>query len=190
MLSQLGSVFKTTFRHAESADTRQEIRREEKEDGHKKKDRDQSSRDDSALWDDSMAVSVEALHSFLVEFLKSHGAPLPAQESLSISPHAAPSSEQRQPVNSTAARAVKAYTAMTPAPTPQPISQTDDNNRNINPADLLSAEEIRTIHALIDDVDRLAKAGAQTLNIVIVGTFLESLVEAVRVTKEGAGSRQ
>jgi hypothetical protein len=185
MLSQLGAVFKTTFRQAESTDTRQEIRREEKEDGRKKKERDRTSEDDAALWDDTMAVSVTALHNFLVEFLKSHGAPMPEDENLALSTEAHQAYEQRPPVNSVAARAVKAYTAMAPAPS-APVVSSEPPDETVNPADLLSAEEIRTIHVLIADVDALGKASVQTLNITLVGTFLESLVEAVRLTKAGS----
>lgn len=186
MLSQLGSVFKTTFRQAEAADARLEIRREEKENGGKKKDGREESADDSALWEDSMAVSVAALHSFLVEFLKSHGAPLPQEEQIAVAAPSADYQEPRPPVNSIAARAVKAYTAMAPAAPSSIAPSTPETPVVVNPADLLSAEEIRAIHVLITDVDALAKSGVQTLNITIVGTFLESLIEAVRLTKNPA----
>jgi len=188
MFSQLGSVFKTTFRQAESTDARLEIRREEKENSGKKKDQEKDAADDAALWEDSMQVSVAALHTFLVEFLKSHGAPLP-QEELAVSVEAVNEhAEPRGPVSSVAARAVKAYTAMAPTTSAPMPPVTNEAPVEVNPADLLSAEEIRTIHSLIADVDGLAKAGHQTLSITMVGTFLESLVQAVRLTKTGAAS--
>lgn len=183
MLSNLGPVFKTMFRQAESADARLEIRREEKENSGKKKERSDQGDDPTALWEDTMSVSVLALHGFLVEFLKSHGAPLP-QEELAVSAEAALEQQQaRGPVSSVAARAVKAYTAMAPTAVASPPIQTVESPVEVNPADLLSAEEIRTIHVLIADVDALAKAGVQTLSITMTGTFLDSLVEAVRLTK-------
>lgn len=188
MLSQLGSVFKTTFRQAESTDARLEIRREEKENPGKKKEREKDGTDDAVLWEDSMAVSTTALHSFLVEFLKSHGAPLPQEEPVVLSEAAIDRHEHRAPVSSVAARAVKAYTAMSPTHSSAPIAQTPIDPATVNPADLLDAEEIRAIHTLITDVDALAKAGIQTLNITMVGTFLESLIEAVRLTKTASPS--
>ena len=183
MLSQLGSVFKTTFRQAESTDTRLEIRREEKENSGKKKEREKDGPDDTALWEDSMAVSTTALHSFLVEFLKSHGAPLPQEENVALSTEATSSRQIRPPVSSVAARAIKAYTAMAPTQAAPTALQAPATPVEVNPADLLDAEEIRAIHTLITDVEALAKAGVQTLNITMVGTFLESLIEAVRLTK-------
>jgi hypothetical protein len=183
LLSQLGPVFKTIFRQAESADARLEIRREEKENSGKKKERGDEAEDAAALWEDSMSVSVLALHGFLAEFLKSHGAPLP-QEELALSAEADVQEQRvRGPVSSVAARAVKAYTAMAPVPPAAPQAPVTETPAEINPADLLSAEEIRTIHNLIADVDALAKAGVQTLTITMTGTFLDSLVEAVRLTK-------
>lgn len=183
MLSQLGSVFKTTFRQAESTDARLEIRREEKENNGKKKDAKKDADDDAVLWEDSMTVSVIALHTFLLEFLKSHGAPLPQEEQVILDTAVSDYHEVRPPVSSVAARAVKAYTAMAPAQPSSMSSASVEPSAPVNSDDLLSAEEIRAVHILIADVDGLTKAGVQTVNITIIGTFLESLIEAVRLTK-------
>lgn len=68
MLTQLGALFKTTFRHAEETDTRQAIRREDKKHGRKKGEEDESLFTDE-LWEDSAGVSVHDLRVFLMSFV-------------------------------------------------------------------------------------------------------------------------
>jgi len=185
MLSNLGPLFKTVFRQAESADARLEIRREEKENSGKKKDHEEDAGTDDALWQDSTGVSVGALRTFLIEFLKSHGAP--AEQV--IVPDMAPSENsagQKPAVSAVAARAVKAYTSMTAATayTPPQIQAETPPAAPVDEASLLRADEIRSIHTLIADLDTLAKEGVETLTIQMNGgTFLESLTEAVRLVK-------
>lgn len=191
MFSQLGPLFKTTFRQAESADARLEIRREEKENHRKREDdaEDDSGTDD--LWQDSMEVSIDALRGFLLDFLKNHGAKPPAlsiEDPASVQIHP----EERAPASPLAARAAQAYgnayaQTHTPHP-PLPVVEAESSTpENISPADLLESSEIRDIYALIEDLDTLSKQNVQMLPITMVGTFLESLGEAVRVLKGQRG---
>lgn len=187
MFSQLGPLFKTTLRQAESADTRLEIRRDEKNEDGRKRDYGESDDDTSALWEDSATVSVEALRTFLIEFLKTRG--LESQETQekipeSVLPPITP--EYRPPVNSTAARAVKAYAASSASapgfhPPQPPAPETQAAGPDL--ASLLRADELRTIHVLIGELDRLARSGVTMLTIEKADSFLESLVAAVTAQK-------
>ncbi len=191
MFSQLGPLFKTVFRSAEHADARLEIRREEKENGRKKQDEQAEDDSTNALWEDSTAVSVIALRAFLIEFLKKNNAgDVPAMteavneaEDLTAIETVPPPA----PVSSVAARAVKAYTSMTTqnAYTPPPVATPPENpnNPNADLASLLAADEVRTIHRLIGELDTLSKNGVETLTILMNGTFLESVSEAIRLQK-------
>jgi hypothetical protein len=192
VFSQLGPLFKTTLRQAEQADTRLQIRREDKEDQGKKQEFEETAEDTSALWEDSTEVSVGALRTFLTEFLKSRGDTTaeadPTQpENSSIMSGLTP--ESRPPATNAAARAVKAYGSMqaqnygpppTPVPTPEPEAQ------EVDLVSLLAADELRTIHVLIAELDILARKGVQTLTIEKADTFLEALVAAVRAEKAKA----
>lgn len=188
MFSQLGPLFKTVFRATEHADARLEIRREEKESGRKKNDRNEAEEDTGALWEDSTGVSVSALRTFLFEFLHKNNAPEPASdiaESIVTMPPL-----QTAPVSSVAARAVKAYGAMAahnhPAP-PPPVLQAPPEQPPEDLASLLEANEIRQIHRLIGELDGLARLGIDSLSIKLDGrTFLDAVAEAIRLQKNGA----
>lgn len=188
MFSQLGPLFKTTLRQAESTDARLEIRREDKENDGKKKDEDQSAEDTSLLWEDSTSVSVEALRTFLIEFLKSRGDNVPeanvsATQNTSIMANLTP--ESRPPASPAAARALKAYTS-NPGHNiyiPPASVEPEPSGESMDLVDLLKADELRTMHALISELDLLARKGVQTLIIEKADSFLESLVQAVRLEK-------
>lgn len=189
VFSQLGPLFKTTLRQAEQADTRLHIRREDKEDQGKKQEFEETPEDTSGLWEDSTEVSVGALRTFLIEFLKSRGdtvpeTALPTAENTSIMSGLTP--ESRPPATNVAAKAVKAYSSMqaqnygpppTPAPPPEPQQE------EVDLVSLLAADELRTIHVLISELDVLAGKGVQTLTIEKADSFLQALVEAVRLEK-------
>ncbi len=175
------------MRQAESTDARLEIRREEKENSGKKEDEQAEDETTSQLWEDSTTVSVMALRTFLVEFLKSRGdetQSTPANNAqdfvyTDITP------EVREPVTPIAARAVKAYTSMAnhAAPPPPPVESKNKEEEQVDLADLLKADELRTIHVLISELDQLDRRGVQTLVIEKADTFLEALVAAVRLQK-------
>lgn len=192
MFSQLGPLFKTTLRQAEQADTRLQIRREEKENQGKKQDFEETADDTSALWEDSTEVSVGALRTFLVEFLKSRGDSAPeiaetGDENTSIMNSLTP--ETRPPASNVAARAVKAYSSMQAqnyGPPPVPAPPPEAPREEVDLVSLLAADELRTIHVLIAELDILARKGVQTLTIEKADSFLQALVEAVRLEKSKA----
>lgn len=192
MFSQLGPLFKTHLRQAERTDTRLEIRREDEQDQGKKREEEAAEDTNSVLWEDSTTVSVEALKAFLIEFLKSRGddvpeAPTPTDE-LALQPHP----EYRPPANPRTARAVQAYssTAAHAPPPPPATAALEEKSQDsaatearVDLVSLLAADEIRTMHVLITELDALHRGGVQTLVIEKAGTFLEALVLAVRAEK-------
>ncbi|HEU4838757.1 MAG TPA: hypothetical protein VFS88_05025 [Micavibrio sp.] len=123
MFSQLGPLFKTTLRQAEQADTRLQIRREEKDNPGKKQDSEEQAEETGGLWEDSTEVSVGALRTFLIEFLKGRGETGPEttsgeHENISIANPIA--MESPPPADTAAARAAKAYSTVQPSLTARP----------------------------------------------------------------------
>ncbi|PZO85399.1 MAG: hypothetical protein DI626_07510 [Micavibrio aeruginosavorus] len=173
-------MFKTAFRQAEAADTRLEIRRDEKnEHGHSEEHEEKE--DTSALWEDKTTVSVEALKAFLIAFLKEKGV---AEDHAAISAAATQQSTLPQkPLTTVATRAVKAYTALAPQTPPPPVSE--PLTENIPLADQLKNDELRTMHILIRELDILAARGVHDLTIEKADTFLNALVLAVEKAKSG-----
>lgn len=184
MFSQLGPLFKTAFRQAESTDARLEIRREEKQDQGKKKEHDGHEEPSSPLWEDSTTVSLEALQTFLAEFLKSKGDSLKEEERLAIASHQGQQNDLpiSTPVTSVAARAMKAYASHT-TPAAEHDATPPLQNENVDLVSLLRADELRTIHQLIRELSVLSSKGIQTLTIEKADTFLEALVRAVQTLK-------
>lgn len=190
MFSQLGPLFKTHLRQAEHADTRFEIKREDKNDQGKKQDFEEKE-ETAPMWEDSTQVSVEALRSFLLEFLKTRGEPTP-EENNGVDPnsiYAGLRPEERTPASPMAARAVKAYGTMAmysqqdrpPSPPPEVTQE-----QPVDLADLLRSDELRTIHVLIAELEQLSRRGLQVMTIEKADTFLEALVQAVRLEKSRA----
>lgn len=189
MFSQLGPLFKTHLRQAEKSDARLEIRRDERNEHGKRQEKEPEEEDTSGLWVDSTEVSVDALKAFLVGFLTSRGDDVPEAQGATME-HAAPSPEYRPPVNTRTARAVKAYSSMAAqsAPPPPPPEPTENkaSEEAVNLIDLLAADELRTMHALITELDALARKGVQTLTIEKADSFLSALVMAVRAEQQKA----
>ncbi len=188
MFSQLGPLFKTVLRQTEKSDARLEIKRDEKQDQGKKQEFESSEEEASFLWDDSTGVSVEALKAFLIEFLKTKNGD--SDEETDLASEAAaiqPQSPKIQPVNNIAAKAVKAYASIAAQTAPPALIQTVEAPENeTDLSALLEADEIRTIHVLIHELDLLARRGIENLTIEKADTFLESLVQAVRLEKSKA----
>lgn len=189
MFSQLGSIFKTHLRQAEKSDTRLEIRRDEKQDQGKKQEFETADEDTSALWEDSTTVSVEALKSFLVEFLKSRGDEVPEAQApvAGDADYSSLTPEYRPPVNTRTARAVKAYSSMAAQTSPSvlpPEPPETNASEQVDLVSLLAADEVRTMHLLISELDALTRRGVTTLTIEKADTFLEALVLAVRAEKQ------
>lgn len=184
MFSQLGPLFRTTFRQAESTDTRQAIRHDEEKDERRNQGSDEKKQSAEDMWEDSTDVSVTSLRAFLINFLKTMPeaetggtkTDAPSSEKVEISPAA----EHLEPKTTVAARAMKAYQSI--------AEKTGGETPSTPPSDpvtapLVSTPEVRTMHQLIADLDALSKAGLQTLHIERADTFLESLVNAVRLAK-------
>lgn len=183
MFSQLGPLFKTTFRQAESNDTRQKIPHEER-DNHAKKQNDEENKETSSnLWEDNTSVSIEALRAFLINFLST----MPeAQQSTNTKQikdkkFSKRPPESKRPTNTKNAKAVRAYQSMaaqsrTTSPPPNPPETT---NRVEPTADLLESKELRDIYKLIDNLDILSGKNITMLNIQKADTFVESLKNAV-----------
>jgi hypothetical protein len=187
MFSELGPLFRTTFRQAESNDTRQGIPHDERDRGRKKREEDerQAARDEA--WVDDTSVSITALRSFLLDFLKTlpeaqdyvHGSGASDKPAVYERPR-----EPRRPTSTRNARAVRAYQTMarrgqeahvTPPP-PPPASKGEPPG-----AGELASSELRTIYTLIEQIDALQAQGVSDLHIKPAESFLQSLSNAVAV---------
>jgi len=184
MFSQLGPLFKTTFRQAESNDTRQNIPHEERDKGRKKHEEDTPKEEEKEFWEESPSVSVGALRTFLINFLKT----LPgAQDDILVKQETSQTNnirpkEASRPTNTRNAKAVRAYQSMAEkakASAPPPI--TNEKSTRVEPtADLLQSDELREVHKMIEDLDILARRGVENLNIRQADNFVESLKNAIQ----------
>lgn len=177
MFSNLGPLFKTVFRQAESTDTRQAIRREEKEQGRGKNNPEEDNRISVDLWEDNTSVSVISLQAFLIDFLKDKS----FSDKTNISNQPAQSEvPSKPPQNTFVARATNAYQSLSEkTQAPSGASQIEE----ISSADLVESEEVRKIYALIEDLDLLSNKGIKSLYIEKADSFVESLRQAVRIQK-------
>lgn len=179
MFSQLGPLFKTTFRQAESSDTRQAIPHNEREQQRKKNHEDNEKNSKSSLWDDDTSVSVVALRTFLLDFLKT----IPGTKSkpVRVAPNAQNQEKEIKRTKSLNAQAANAYE--------NTAQQAQDYNPEYESIELeptedqLQSEEIRDIHKLIHDLNTLSHNNIQTLHILRAESFIESLKNAVYLAK-------
>ncbi|MEZ5903537.1 MAG: hypothetical protein R3D88_09615 [Alphaproteobacteria bacterium] len=187
MFSQLGPLFKTTFRQAESNDTRQAIPHEEKDKGQKKRGEENKKETDGEAWVDNTSVSVGALRAFLINFLKT--AP-ETQNSDIINPSTPQNTysqrppETKRPTSTKNAKAVRAYQSMAAKArqdNPPPVEE--ENERRKLTVNDIESKELRDIYNLIDDLDKIANKGVETLNIQKADTFVEALKNAVTLAK-------
>lgn len=188
MFSNLGPLFKTTFRQAESNDTRQNIPHDERDKGQKKREEEEETNNPNALWEDTTGVSVSALQAFLINFLKT----IPEAQDIHLNqttdqdqilPARPP--EPKRPTNTKNARAVRAYQSMAERGQGSATQHVKPKHKDrIEPtADLVASQELRDIYALIDDLDVLAAKGIQNLTIEPAVSFVESLRNAVKIEK-------
>ncbi len=192
MFSQLGPVFKTMFRQAEAADTRLGIKKDEKHDEGHKDSAEEHASETRDLWEDSAGVTVEALLVFLKDYLKNNGVssfsnksrPQVQEENAAVIDSAiftAQSSSAIPPVTAQAARAVQAYSRQSTeaaAPLPPPASD------HVTMTEALTAEDVRTVYVLIEDLEMLQTRGIQAVSIERADTFLGSLIKAVSIAKQ------
>ena len=182
MFSQLGPLFKTTFRQAESNDTRQHIPHDERDKGRRKREEAEKENTAADPWVDDTSVTVEALQTFLINFLKTmpgaddgmEATPENQKKPLSNRPP-----EQKRPTNTHNAKAVRAYQAIAEKSVesrPPPEKKTGSPEPT---ADLLQSKELRDIHSLIDNLETLRGRGIQALHIRPAASFIESLKDAV-----------
>lgn len=166
MDSRLDNIFRTTFRHTESADTWMGIRREEPRDDQRRKKDGDDEKKEKPQWEDDMIVSIAALKQFLSTLI----APDSQFQQVKTSSPEAPvlSSQQRRAHN-----AASAYQRNTTAPsTPSPAAPT------------LSQDENRAIYQLMQDLDLLLQNGVSALTLRKEGSFLESLTQSAKTMLE------
>lgn len=186
MFSQLGPLFKTTFRQAESNDTRQSIPHEER-DEQRRRHEETEKEDKKDMWEDDTSVTIPALRTFLMNFLKT----MPGMEDMLSQPaevEKKPLSgrppEPTRPTNTRNAKAVRAYQSMAEKATPSaPLETAQPDKRPEPTADLLQSKELRDIYALIDDLELLDRRGIKLLHIRKADSFIESLKQAVVLEK-------
>lgn len=189
MLSQLGPLFKATFRHAEESDARQNLPHDVNKDGRRKDEDDL--RDNNDMWEDSTGVSVAALRAFLINFLAGTSKQTGLAQTAGTAPNAtspgpqagaeSPIPQTSPPVNSMTARAAGAYQSMADRLDPHPpvVTGPAAGDAPRTDADLVAAADIRLIHALIADLEILEQGGADTLTLEPAESFLQSLKNAV-----------
>lgn len=178
MFSQLGPLFKTTFRQAESNDTRQHIPHDERDKYRKKREEEKHTTEREEAWTDDTSVSVTSLQTFLINFLKetpegdeSINTSL-SEQSGSARPH-----EKSRPTNTHNAKAVRAYQNMA-----QQAQETSNSTPERPKADRekIQSEEVRDIYKLIDDLDILKQKNIAVLRIPPADSFIISLKNAVK----------
>lgn len=162
----------------------------EERDNPNRKQNEKEQEKEGTSWEDDTSVSIEALRTFLINFLKT----LPGGEDL------AQFESQRQyqdtvkkrppqtsrPMNTQNAKAARAYQSMALEGNQkrdvEEVSQAVDEKQEPTAA-LLKSKELRDIHSLIDDLELLRRANVGELHIKKADSFLEALKNAVRLEK-------
>ena len=170
MDSRLDSIFRSTFQPATETDTWQGIRREESQ-GHNKKKNQDGRKEGPEEPVDYTTLSVPALQGFLKTLLNDS-----SEDPDRGTAASAPPSSQNPGSSAYAAMAYQ-NTANTgqPAATPTaaPHTPRDSDLR-------LSVEELRTVHLLLKDIDRLIERSIPVIILKPAPTFLSSLANGVR----------
>jgi len=182
MFSQLGPLFKTTFRQAEANDTRQNIPHNERDKGRKKREEDQNKEEKEEPWNDNTIVTVIALRAFLIDFMKT----IPEAQDMAIvkqsnkpKPASQRPHERQRPTNTHNAKAVRAYQTMAEHATPDKPTNEETKAKNDPTADKLESAELREIYTLIQNLEILEMRGVQELNIRKASSFIEGMKNAV-----------
>ncbi|MCB1561980.1 MAG: hypothetical protein KDJ75_00245 [Alphaproteobacteria bacterium] len=205
MFSNIGNIFAGSEpRRTESTDTRQAIQRHDP-DFEKRRSKKDSRNHEHAQEEDMATVSVESLHLFLDNLLRVQNAPLApesspenapedneemaaSEESGTVQEQETP--EHHSPPNGPAAHAAQAYAQQAHH---QGQSWEDVSSDPHTPppsghehAPLLSAEQIRTIHTLLDDLRILSERKIPYIRIERGESFLDSLVIAITKAVEAS----
>ncbi len=177
MFSKLDGIFKgLPPRHAERADARLEIRRDESRNQGRKNDGGHDSEYVSPEWDDTAYVSIPSLKAFLESMV----APAPED----VTPPAPPVHEA---VNTISQRAANAYQSVgrkghdenvyaPQAPQPAPIETN------------FSDDELARLRGYIHDLVELARAGVTEIAMQRSANFLESIGAAIAQARAGLGA--
>ena len=184
MYSRLDPIFKTRFRHAETLDTRQGIRRHDQPGRRGKQHEREEDTENKEAWEDSTSIAVQTLKVFLEQLAQETAGPQSNAdhgEKIDLSPRAEQGADRHQKSADPAAQqAAQAYQ--------RTYRATHDEarvipNRDAIPDIALTPAEIRIIHRLIKDLDRLAARNIEQLTILKSESFLQSLVDAVEKLK-------
>lgn len=190
MFSQLGPLFKTTFRQAEANDTRQNIPHDEIDKGRRKREEEEAKENEQPKWEDQTTVSVTSLRAFLINFLgtmpEAKDMALPTQPTTKNAEYQRPH-ETTRPTNTKNAKAVRAYQSMAAQSKEHTKSQPPPKTpRAVANKDAIQSKELRDIYQLIDDLDAIAARGIDELTILKADTFVEALKNAVQHVKSRA----
>lgn len=169
MFSRLDSFFVSTMRHAESADARMEIKRDEERNQGRRQNNEKEA-EDTPRWEDTTVVSVPALMAFLESLI--------AESPQNLQPSVVEKSPN-VPQQPQAAAAAKAYQTTAGTRTqPQPSLSSGSKP-------LLTPEETSTIKQLLADLEFLANRKVESLTILRSDSFLQSLVDAAARARQG-----
>ncbi len=171
-------------RHAENADARLDIRRQDPDEKRRKGEKEEDSKDPLEQ-EDKTSVSLSALQAFLKNFLKSLE-DSPSEQKNDASPahiSKALNAQAKAPHSQKATKAQNAYATAARTTTPENDFSAKEAQKAASSLGL-SSEEVRTIHTLLEDLEALSKQGIINLEIQRSSTFLQSLVSAVEKTKE------
>ena len=175
MDSRLDGIFRTTFRHTESADTGMGIRREDPHDDRKRKNNDDDQKKEKPQWEDDTIVSIAALKQFLSTLIAPDSVYQAQSPAPAVPTQATLSTQQQRAHNAASAyQSTARHAAPTATISPPDTAPTANNT--------LSQEENRVIHQLLNDLDLLLQEGVTSLTIQKEGSFLESLHRAARNT--------
>lgn len=178
MYARLDALFKTGVRQTEATDARMAIRRDDPRDERGRKHERAEDDETDNEWEDSTEVSLQAFKNVLLGLIGY------AESGKNASPSAsspAPAQPERTPASPTAARAAQAYSqtykathpAEAPPPSPPPQPAADEA------AVTLTQQEQRTIHALLQDIEKLKQRGVTTLKITPADSIVQSLRQAI-----------
>ncbi|MDB5490963.1 MAG: hypothetical protein JWO78_812 [Micavibrio sp.] len=181
MDSKLDSLFRTNFQPTQQTDTWQGIRREEPHDDRQKKNK-RKAKEDDEFGDDEATLSVLALHEFLKNLLTQAGEKMP--ETLAQTLPDEELGDGPRPYDPASAHAAKAYQTTARAAPGQRIDFSEHPagaaTAPPGPAIALSAEELRLMHKLLDDIEALGQRGIGFIPLVPADSFLESLALGVQ----------
>ena len=181
MYSRLDPIFKTQLRQAETLDTRQGIRRQNRVDERGNRDNKDKGSDEGEVWEDQTNVSIAALKNFLEQLsreaeTKSNDDPAEhVRLSTKSKENSHPEGHRSDEASRRAAYAAGAYERTYRATHKDELETNAESIPSVN----LSPEELRIINNLIKDLSSLLSAGKEFLILNKSESFLQSIVDAV-----------